>query len=73
MLKIYIKTFVYFYGHAHLRYEKSLFTIIQERKNMLKISILIKKLQTSWANISRTLRIKNAKFLDYLFYMNTNI
>ena len=54
MLNIYIKTFVYFYGYSHLRYEKSLFTIIQKQKNMLKISLLIKKLQLH-GQISREL------------------
>ena len=33
----------------------------------------VKNLETSWANNSRILRIKNAKFSRYCFYMNTNI
>ena len=40
---------------------------------MLKISLLIKKLQTSRANNSRILMIKNAKFLGYGFYIKANI
>ena len=36
---------------------------------MLKISLL----KTSQANHSRILRIKNAKFSGYCFYMNTDI
>ena len=41
---------------------------------MLKIcQFFLKKLQTTWANNSRILRIKNAKFSGYCFYMNTNI
>ena len=40
---------------------------------MLKINLLFKKLETSLANNSRILRIKNAKFSGYCFYMNTNI
>ena len=38
---------------------------------MLKISLLFKKF---WLiNNSRILRIRNAKFAGYCFYMNTNI
>ena len=40
---------------------------------MLKISLLIKKFQTSRANNSRILRIKNAKLSGYCFCMNTNM
>ena len=40
---------------------------------MLKTSLLFKKLQTSRVNNSRILRIKNAKFSGYCFYMNRNI
>ena len=41
---------------------------------MLKISLLFKKLTNlDTYNNSRILRIKNAKFSGYCFYMNTNI
>ena len=40
---------------------------------MLKISLFLKHLQTSRVNNSRILRIKNAKFSGYCFYMNTNL
>ena len=33
----------------------------------------LRNLQTSQGNNSKILRIKNAKFLGYYFYMNTNI
>ena len=43
---------------------------------MLKISLLFKKFTNftgKCANIYRILRIKNAKFPGYCFYINTNI
>ena len=40
---------------------------------MLKISLLFKNLQTTRANNSRILTIKNAKFSCYCFYMKTYI
>ena len=41
---------------------------------MLKISLLFKKFTSFPGKInSRTLRIKNAKFSGYCFYMSTNI
>ena len=40
---------------------------------MLKISLLFKTLQTSLVNNSNILRIQDAKFSGYCFYMNTNI
>ena len=40
---------------------------------MLKISLLLRNLQTSWVNNSAILSIKNAKFSGYSLYMNTNI
>ena len=40
---------------------------------MLKISLFLRNFQTSWANKSRILSIKNAKFSWYCFYMNRNI
>ena len=52
---------------------KYLFTNIQKQKNMLKSSLLFRKTTTSRVNNSRILRIKNAKFSGYCFYMNLNI
>ena len=40
---------------------------------MLKISLLLKKFTNFTRNNSIIIRIKNAKFSDYCFYMNTNI
>ena len=40
---------------------------------MLKISLLSKKFTNFTGKNSRILRIKNAKFSGYHFYMNTNI
>ena len=40
---------------------------------MLKISLLFKKFTNFTRNNSIIIRIKNAKFSDYCFYMNTNI
>ena len=62
---------------SHVSYVKSLFTYIQSQYNMLKISLLYKKFKTSEANNSIILRIKNAKFWRYCFYVyeykHTNI
>ena len=38
-----------------------------------KVGYFLRKIQTLGANNSRLLRIQNAKFLGYYFYMNTNI
>ena len=43
---------------------------------MLKVCLQIqisRNLQTSWANNSKILRIKNAKFSGHCLYMNRNI
>ena len=73
MLKIlHLNTF-YFLRYAHVRYVKSLFTNIQKQQSMLKISLLLKNMQISQINNSRILRIKNAKFSGYFFYMISNI
>ena len=52
--------------YSHVRYAKSLFTNIQ-KQNMLKVSLLLKNLQTSWANNSRIRRIKTALFRRHCF------
>ena len=59
--------------YVHVRYEKSFVTNIQKQKNMLKIRLLFKKFTTSRPNNSRILRIKNANFSGYCFYMKMNI
>ena len=38
-----------------------------------KLAYFLKNLQTSRADYSRILRIKNVKFSGYCFHMNTNI
>ena len=38
----------------------------------LKTSLFLRKIQTSRINYSRFLRMKNAKFSGYYFYMNPN-
>ena len=44
-----------------------------EFDSVLKYVELLRNVKTSWANNSRILRIKNAKFSGYCFYMKTNI
>ena len=70
MTKISLHNTFYFLRYAHLRYIKCLFTNIPEKLNMLKV---LRNLQTSPINNFRILRVKNAKFSGYYFYMNTNI
>ena len=64
MLKVSHYKTVYFLRYTHPRYMKCLFTNIQKRSNMLKSSLLLKKIQTLRVNNSRICRIKNAKFSD---------
>ena len=52
---------------------KCLFTNIQKQQNVLKSSLLFKKIQTSRVNNSRILRLKIAKFSGYCFYMKPSI
>ena len=40
---------------------------------MLKLAYFLKNLQNSWANNSRILMIKNAKFSGYCLYMNIKL
>ena len=40
---------------------------------MLKVAYFLRKIQTLRVNNSRIPRIKNAKFSEYYFYLNTNI
>ena len=40
---------------------------------MLKLAYFLENLQTSRENNSRILRIKDAKFLGYCFYMKAHI
>ena len=61
---------------VHARYLKSLFTNIQKQykfKLKIQINLLFKKFTNFTGNNSRIFRIKNAKFLGYCFYINTNI
>ena len=54
-------------------YVMRLFTNIQKQWNMLKIVYFIRNLQVSRIINLRITGIKNAKFADYCFWMNTNI
>ena len=38
-----------------------------------KLAYLLRNLQTSWTSNLKMLRIKNAKYPGYCFYMNANI
>ena len=67
---------IYILSNANPRYKKCLFTNIQKQQDMLKSSLLFKKNTnfTGWSvDNSRILRIMNAKFSRYCFYMNPNI
>ena len=59
--------------YVHFRFTKRLFTNIKKQENTLKSSLLFKKIQTLRVNNSWILRILNAKFSGYYFYMNINI
>ena len=74
LLKISHQNTFYVLRYRHVRYVKSLITNIKRQQNMLKISLLfLRNLQTSLVNNSTIIRIKNAKFSRYRFYINTNI
>ena len=45
----------------------------RNKRICLKVAYFLRNLRTSRANNSRILKIKNAKFSGYWFYMNTNI
>ena len=62
-----------FLRYAHPKYVKCLFTNIHKQWNVLKISLIFTKIQTSRVNNSRVLRIQNAKFSGYCFHMYTII
>ena len=73
MSKVLYFNSIYFLSFMHWKYMKCLFRNIQKQWNMLKIGYFLRKLQTSWVNNLRILRIKNAKLSGYCFYMNANI
>ena len=73
MFKILDQNSFYFLKFADTRYVKSLLTNIWKQYNILKISLLFNKFTNFTANNSIILRIRNAKFSGYYFYMNTNI
>ena len=63
----------HFLRYAHFRFV-NLLTKIQKQKNTLKSSLHFKKKkQTLRVNNSKILRIQNAKFSGYHFYMDTKI
>ena len=68
MLKISHENTFYFLRYAHVRQVKSLFTNIQKRQNMLKISLLFKKF-TNYEQITREflgLRMRNFQGIVFL-------
>ena len=67
MPKVPLYTSIYILSYVRPRYMKCLFANIQKQQNMLKISLLAKKIRTSQVNNSRILRIKNAKFSGIVF------
>ena len=73
MFKILDQNSLYFLKFEDTRYVKSLLTNIWKQYNLLKISLLFNKFTNFTANSSIILRIRNAKFSGYCFYMNTNI
>ena len=74
MLKISHHNTFCFSRYAHVKFVKYLFANIHKQQNMSRINLyFFKNLRTSRVNNSRTLRLKNAKFSGYCFYMNTNI
>ena len=73
MLKISRQKTFSFLRYGHVRYVTSLFTIIEKQQKVLKLTYFLRNLQSSRANNSRIIRIKNAQFAGYCFYMNTNI
>ena len=60
-------------SYIPVKFAECLFTNAQKQQNMLKISLLCKKIQTLRVNNSRILTVKNVKFSGYYFYMNANI
>ena len=63
-------------GCPQSKYAKCVFKNIQsmlETQSMFKVANFLRKMQTSRVNNSRILRVKNANFQGYYFYMNTNI
>ena len=73
MFKILDQNSLYFLKFEDTRCVKSLLTNIWKQYNLLKISLLFNKFTNFTANNSIILRIRNAKFSGYCFYMNTNI
>ena len=71
MLKISHQNTFYFLRYAHMRCMKSLQTL---RNNRIceTSAYFLRNLQTSWGNNLIILRIKNAKFSGYCFYVNAN-
>ena len=69
----YIKNTFYFLKYVQVRYVKNLFTNIQKQQNISKLAYFLENLQTSRANNSRILRVKDAKFFGQCFYLNISI
>ena len=56
-----------------LRQTREKFVYKHSEIECLKLACFLKNLQTSRANNSRIVRIHNAKFWEYCFYMNSNM
>ena len=56
---------VYVLRYTHQRYMKCLFTNTKNNRICLKTAYFLRKIQTSWLNNSRILRIKNAKLKGF--------
>ena len=68
--KVHYNTFL---RHARSKYVKCLFANIQKQWNMLKIRIIFKKNpKFAGKNNSTFVRIKNAKFPKYYFWIDSN-
>ena len=53
--------------------EKFIYNHSETIEYVKNFAYILRNLQTLRVNNSRILRIKNAKFLEYCFYMDTNI
>ena len=71
--RFHIKTPFTFWDMLTWNMWKVFLTNVQKHWNMLKNSLLSNKFTNSRTNDPRILRIKDAKFSVYCFYMNTNI
>ena len=71
--RFYIKTPFTFWDMCTWDMRKVCIKTFRNNRICYKLAYFLRKMPTSQVNNSRTLRIKNAKFLGYCFDMNTNI